>query len=148
MNRLRLQELIEYPTLGILHLNSESVLQSLLNVNTRKRICRDGVSPINSVSCANLLFYPLWTSTNLVKFTKNAISVVEAVMQRDIIYTDFSKAFDTISHKLLISKSGHIQFYLIGMFRIFFKERSTSIIYLVGYPKRLIQSQKFLMGAT
>ena len=44
------------------------------------------------------------TTTNLVEFVNEAISVIEAGSQVDAIYTAVSKAFDRISHSLLIQK--------------------------------------------
>lgn len=44
------------------------------------------------------------TSTNLVELTNYAIGVIESGAQLDVVYTDFSKAFDRVSHMNLISK--------------------------------------------
>jgi hypothetical protein len=44
------------------------------------------------------------TSTQLVQFLSHLSSTFETSGQTDIIYTDFSKAFDRVSHKLLIQK--------------------------------------------
>lgn len=44
------------------------------------------------------------TSTNLVQFTNYVVDIIEAHGQVDVIYTDFSKAFDRVCHKYLIAK--------------------------------------------
>lgn len=44
------------------------------------------------------------TSTNLVPFTEVLIKAIDSGHQADVIYTDFSKAFDKICHKILIQK--------------------------------------------
>lgn len=44
------------------------------------------------------------TITNLTEFTNFAIKTVENKSQLDVIYTDFSKAFDRLSHKIIIRK--------------------------------------------
>ena len=44
------------------------------------------------------------TSTQLVQFLTHLSSTVETSGQTDVIYTDFAKAFDTVSHKFLIVK--------------------------------------------
>lgn len=44
------------------------------------------------------------TATNLVSFTESLIQAVDAGKQFDVIYTDFSKAFDKMSHSILIYK--------------------------------------------
>lgn len=44
------------------------------------------------------------TTTNLVEFTNHAVNVVESGMQLDVVYTDFSKAFDTVCHRILLKK--------------------------------------------
>lgn len=44
------------------------------------------------------------TATNLVEFTSCVVNVIESGKQLDVIYTDFSKAFDRVSHSVLISK--------------------------------------------
>lgn len=44
------------------------------------------------------------TSTNLIEFTNYVNSSLESGSQVDVIYTDFSKAFDKIQHRLIIGK--------------------------------------------
>lgn len=44
------------------------------------------------------------TATNLAIFVKDTVCCLEKGIQMDVIYTDFSKAFDKINHNLLIDK--------------------------------------------
>jgi hypothetical protein len=44
------------------------------------------------------------TCTNLVSFTELLTSAMDSGKQTDVIYTDFSKAFDKVSHSILIYK--------------------------------------------
>ena len=44
------------------------------------------------------------TSTNLAIFSNYVLSVLEQGYQCDVIYTDFSKAFDRVDHSILIAK--------------------------------------------
>lgn len=44
------------------------------------------------------------TVTNLTEFTNIASNVIESGSQLDVVYTDFSKAFDKIDHELLLLK--------------------------------------------
>jgi hypothetical protein len=44
------------------------------------------------------------TSTNLALFTETLAEALDAGMEVDVIYTDFSKAFDRVSHEVLIAK--------------------------------------------
>lgn len=43
------------------------------------------------------------TVTNLVSFTNSVINEIERGKQVDVLFTDFTKAFDRVQHKLLIS---------------------------------------------
>lgn len=42
--------------------------------------------------------------TNLVSFTEMLTESIDAGSQMDVIYTDFSEAFDRVSHSILITK--------------------------------------------
>lgn len=51
------------------------------------------------------------TTTNLTLFTEYCISAFEQGSQVETIYTDFSKAFDKVSHNILLSKLEHMGFH-------------------------------------
>lgn len=61
------------------------------------------LSPLIS-QCQCGFFLGRSTTTNTSEFTNYAINVIESGSQLDVIYTDFQKAFDRISHNLLIKK--------------------------------------------
>lgn len=42
--------------------------------------------------------------SNLMEFSKRALDVIEVKAQLDVIYTDFSKAFDSINHVIVVEK--------------------------------------------
>lgn len=44
------------------------------------------------------------TNTNLALFTENLREAMDSHKQIDVIYTDFSKAFDKVSHRILLQK--------------------------------------------
>jgi hypothetical protein len=48
------------------------------------------------------------TCTNLVEFTNFALRAIESGKQVDVIYTDFSKAFDRVQHSILLRKLENI----------------------------------------
>jgi hypothetical protein len=54
------------------------------------------------------------TVTNLIEFTSYVLNCLESGVQVDAIYTDFSKAFDKVSHRLLLRKLAKLGF--VGSF--------------------------------
>jgi hypothetical protein len=48
--------------------------------------------------------------TNLIEFTSYVLNCMANEVQVDAIYTDFSKAFDKISHRLLFRKLSKLGF--------------------------------------
>jgi hypothetical protein len=50
------------------------------------------------------------TVSNLIEFTTYVLNCMENGVQVDAIYTDFSKAFDNVSHRLLLRKLAKLGF--------------------------------------
>jgi hypothetical protein len=50
------------------------------------------------------------TVTNLIEFTSYVLNCMENGVQVDAIYTYFSKAFDKVSHRLLLRKLAKLGF--------------------------------------
>lgn len=87
------------------------------------------------------------TCSNLLEFTNFALGAIESSKQVDVIYTDFSKAFDRVQHSILLRKledigihssllswinsylTGRSQFIKLGKFR------SRSFIVKSGVPQ-------------
>ena len=69
------------------------------------------------------------TSTNLVCVSQFIAEVLDASGQVDVVYTDFSKAFDSISHIILINKLMSFGFSgpLIGLFASYLSGRSLAV---------------------
>lgn len=51
------------------------------------------------------------TTTNLVVFNNYLVNSLECGFQCDVVYTDFSKAFDRVNHSILLSKLKKIGFF-------------------------------------
>jgi len=70
-----------------------------------QHLCRSIISP-----CQHGFMKRRSTSTNLFELTSFVIPGFKNNLQTDIIYTDFSKAFDSVNHYLLIRKLDLIGF--------------------------------------
>lgn len=51
------------------------------------------------------------TTTNLTIFSNYVLGILEKGLQCDVVYTDFSKAFDKVNHSLLVSKLKNLGFH-------------------------------------
>ena len=69
-------------------------------------------------------------TTNLTALLQEAYSAVDRRGQLDVMYTDFSKAFDRVDHKLLIHKlaSYHIHPQLLILLRNYLSERKHRVV--------------------
>lgn len=70
------------------------------------------------------------TTTNLVTFTESLIQAIDEGKQFDVVYTDFSKAFDKMSHSLLINKLAMygIAGPLLEWFRSYLRDREFYVV--------------------
>ena len=70
------------------------------------------------------------TCTNLVSFVNNICEKVDKNLQVDAIYTDFSKAFDKVSHTILVAKLSAygITGYLLEWCKSYLKSRQSSVV--------------------
>lgn len=70
------------------------------------------------------------TATNLVSFTEALIQAVDAGKQFDVLYTDFSKAFDKMSHSILLYKLAAygITGSLLNWFKSYLTEREFFVV--------------------
>lgn len=85
------------PTLGKIF---ESLVTDILSYNVKSIITISQHGFMKKRSCA----------TNLVEFTNYTSIILESGFQVDVVYTDFSKAFDCVSHECLINKLSRIGF--------------------------------------
>ena len=69
-------------------------------------------------------------TTNITALLQEAYSAVDQRGQLDVMYTDFSKAFDRVDHKLLIHKlaSYHIHPHLLILLRNYLSERKHRVV--------------------
>ncbi|CAK1585828.1 unnamed protein product [Parnassius mnemosyne] len=84
----------------------------------------------------------LSVQTNLCNFTSDLIKEVDRGLEIDVIYTDFSSAFDKVDHKQLINK---LSLYGIGpslieWFRSYLENRS-QIVVVNGFESQMYRAQ-------
>ena len=71
------------------------------------------------------------TVTNLVSFTQRVTEVMDGGGQMDVVYTDFSKAFDRIDHGIILRKLRSFGFSqpLCGLFQTYLADRQYYVSY-------------------
>ena len=71
------------------------------------------------------------TVTNLAIFTQFVSHTIDKSVQVDVIYTDFSKAFDRIDHTILFSKLGRwgVNSSLLSFMQSYFTNREQFVSY-------------------
>ena len=81
------------------------------------------------------------TASNLCLITQFISSVLDSQGQVDVIYTDFSKAFDRIDHELLLEKLNVFGFscHLISFFRSYLNNRKQYVMYY-GFESELFMA--------
>lgn len=64
--------------------------------------------------------------TNLLEFTSSSINSIEDGKQMDVVYTDFSKAFDLINHRIILKKLANfgVQSSVLNWFKSYLSSRS------------------------
>jgi hypothetical protein len=69
--------------------------------------------------------------TNMIRFTEYALLQLDNNSQLDVIFTDFSKAFDKVDHSLILSKMHHVGFSsnLVKFFNSYFCNRCQYVSY-------------------
>ncbi|CAK1584851.1 unnamed protein product [Parnassius mnemosyne] len=70
------------------------------------------------------------TASNLVSYVESLVGAVDSRVQVDAVYTDFSKAFDTVNHSILLEK---LQLYgvtgpLLGWFASYLTDREMKVV--------------------
>lgn len=78
------------------------------------------------------------TATNLVSFISDVVEAVDSRASADVIYTDFSKAFDTVNIKILIKKLSlyGISGQLLNWCNSYLSNRKSKIV-LNGYESQV-----------
>ena len=78
--------------------------------------------------------------TNLLEFTTKIMDSFNNGFQTDVIYTDFSKAFDTVNHTLLIKKLSLLGFppSLVKWLESYLINRSQSVLFRNSLSKSVI----------
>jgi len=77
------------------------------------------------------------TVTQLVECVDDWSKIIDDRGQVDVIYLDYAKAFDTVSHPKLLHKLEHmgVQGYLLGWIRAFLSARSQAVIINQSFSK-------------
>lgn len=78
--------------------------------------------------------------TNLLDFTDYLVNAMDKRLQVDVVYTDFSKAFDKINHDMLIEKLWRIGVHgdLLRWINSYIKNRSQAV-FLKGYTSSFLE---------
>nr|CAH7749762.1 unnamed protein product [Callosobruchus chinensis] len=81
------------------------------------------------------------TLTNLMVFSQNLCDNLDNRGQVDVVYTDFSKAFDKVSHQILLQKLHYLGFNdtYISLLRSYLSERKQYVFYN-GYRSHIYTS--------
>jgi hypothetical protein len=79
------------------------------------------------------------TVTNSIEFTSYVLNCMENSVQVDAIYTDFFKAFDKVSHRLLLRKLAKLGFggRFLAWIRSYFTGREQFVKAIGSQSKRL-----------
>lgn len=97
------------------------------------------ISVGNAITCSQHGFVRnRSTVTNLAVFTQYVSNIVDSSGQVDVVYTDFTKAFDSIDHAVLINKLRNFGFSisLLEMFKSYLQNRQQFVSY-AGYTSEV-----------
>ena len=77
------------------------------------------------------------TNTNLCSFCDYVTQTIEEGCRVDVIYTDFSKAFDSVTHEFLVHKLSSLGIHgnLLSWCKSYLHGRTQQVIYNGGYSK-------------
>lgn len=80
------------------------------------------------------------TGSNLITFTDLIVNALDRGTQVDVVYTDFSKAFDKVSHPILMHKLAHYGFAgnLLEWIGSYLKNRSFYVV-VTGFQSSVFQ---------
>ena len=117
----------------------ESILHKFIQFQVRNRLSHTQHGFINGRS----------TVTNLCCFTQFVSDSFDAKRQVDVVYTDFSKAFDQLNHNILLSKLSSIGFSanLIKLFRSYLSGRSQRVTFHGFESDRIIVTSGVPQGS-
>lgn len=89
------------------------------------------------------------TTTNLIDFTQEISEALDENLQTDVIYTDFAKAFDKVSHSILLSKLKTYGFSdnLIELTRSYLTNRIQYVVYNNHESQRYLVNSGVPQGA-
>ena len=79
------------------------------------------------------------TTTSLLEFTSLTIDGFRNAKQTDVIYTDFSKAFDSVNHTLLLIKLSDIGFppLFLCWIREYLTDRTQKVLFKSSYSNSI-----------
>jgi ribonuclease P/MRP protein subunit RPP40 len=89
------------------------------------------------------------TATNLLAVTQSVAHTVDSNSQTDVIYLDFSKAFDKMDHGVILSKLDPIGFtpHLIQFFKSYLEGRRQYVYCNGQYSKNIYMTSGVPQGS-
>lgn len=89
------------------------------------------------------------TVTNLLEFVSHVFSAFSSKLQTDVIYTDFSKAFDKVNHNLLLWKLDMMGFSskFLRWLSSYLKDRTQSVLFKGCLSRQIVVSSGVPQGS-
>jgi len=99
-----------------------------------QHLCSSLISP-----CQHDFVKRRLTTTNLLELTSFVIDGLNKKLQTDVIYIDFSKAFDSVSHSLLLFKLDQLGFpnNLLTWISSYLNGRSQRVLFKIAVSKMI-----------